>query len=202
MGGPGSGNHCQWWRGTKKAVVEDCLALDIGLLKRRGALRVGASSEDSVRWARGLGQASVVAYETTVPDAAGGVLQLRYTVTPWLTNTPEEYDYAVRLTATRPHFGRLRWWFVCPLAQRGGACNRLVGKLYLPPGRRYFGCRCCHNLTYRSAQQHDKRVDALRGNPTALEALLDGRDDFRGLLLVIKATGKMIQDLGRLAKQA
>ncbi len=34
-------------------------------------------------------------------------------------------------------------------------------KLYLPPGGRYFGCRRCYDLTYESAQQHDKRVDRL-----------------------------------------
>src|SRR5262249_38010382 len=37
----------------------------------------------------------------------------------------------------------------------GGAwrgCERRVGRLYLPPGERAFGCRSCYNLTYRSTQ--------------------------------------------------
>jgi hypothetical protein len=54
----------------------------------------------------------------------------------------------------------------------GQACNRRVGKLYFPPGGRYFGCRHCYCLTYRTVQEHDKRVDALRKNPTALNAIL------------------------------
>jgi pyruvate-formate lyase-activating enzyme len=40
-----------------------------------------------------------------------------------------------------------------------------VAKLYLPPGSRYFGCRHCHNLTYQSCKEHDKRVDALAKLP-------------------------------------
>jgi hypothetical protein len=61
--------------------------------------------------------------------------------------------------------------------------------LYLPPGGRYFGCRVCYRLTYRSAQEHDKWVDALRRNP---EALLVALEDPKALgtgqlLLAIKA---------------
>ena len=48
-----------------------------------------------------------------------------------------------------------------------------MGKLYLPPGARYFGCRRCHELTYRSCQEHDGRVSALRRNPEQLAAILD-----------------------------
>jgi hypothetical protein len=44
-----------------------------------------------------------------------------------------------------------------------------VRKLYLPPDGRYFGCRHCYRLTYRSVQEHDKRVDALIRNPGAFE---------------------------------
>jgi hypothetical protein len=46
-----------------------------------------------------------------------------------------------------------------------------VGKLYLPPHCRYFGCRHCHDLTYTSCQQHDKRVDFLRRNPEVLQSM-------------------------------
>jgi hypothetical protein len=67
---------------------------------------------------------------------------------------------------------------------------RRVGKLYLPPGERYFGCRCCHRLTYRSVQEHDKRVDWLRKHPEELAAIVAdpkaNLSDSR-LLLAIKA---------------
>jgi hypothetical protein len=32
-------------------------------------------------------------------------------------------------------------------------CGRRVGKLYLPPGGKYFGCRHCYNLTYTSSNE-------------------------------------------------
>jgi hypothetical protein len=31
-----------------------------------------------------------------------------------------------------------------------------VGKLYLPPGGSYYGCRHCHRLTYTSSQESGK----------------------------------------------
>ncbi len=48
---------------------------------------------------------------------------------------------------------RARWWFACPLVVNGRACGRRVRMLYLPPNGRYFGCRGCHDLTYRSCQE-------------------------------------------------
>ncbi|MGO8691868.1 MAG: hypothetical protein ACLQLG_19775 [Thermoguttaceae bacterium] len=62
----------------------------------------------------------------------------------------------IPLQGTFPALGGLRLWFTCPLNASGVPCNRRVGKLYLPPGVRYFGCRHCHNLTYRSSQEAHK----------------------------------------------
>jgi hypothetical protein len=62
--------------------------------------------------------------------------------------------------------------------------------LYLPGRARYFGCRHCHDLTYQSAQEHDKRVDALRKNPAEVEAILErGKENLLSakVLLAIKA---------------
>jgi hypothetical protein len=56
----------------------------------------------------------------------------------------------------------LRWWFVCPLIGQGRTCARRVGKLYLPPGSRYFGCRHCHELTYTSCQESRKHDSLFR----------------------------------------
>jgi hypothetical protein len=92
-------------------------------------------------------------------------------------------------STTRLHRGGLLWWFLCPVPLGRGCCGRRVRKLYLPPGGHYFGCRDCHNLTYRSAQEHDKRVDALRRDRRALRARMN---DLEGLstgelLLALKA---------------
>jgi hypothetical protein len=58
-------------------------------------------------------------------------------------------------------------WFQCPLMVNGSACNRRVGRLYLPPGARFFGCRACHLLSYQSSQtaHRDERMFAQFGLP-------------------------------------
>ncbi len=106
-------------------------------------------------------------------DLADAFVRLSYTWVWTATGQTESADYHVTLTATRPRFEGLRWWFVCPLVIRGRPCGRRVGKLYLPPASRYFGCRTCHDLTYTSAQTHDKRRDFFRRVPhmMALKAL-------------------------------
>lgn len=58
-------------------------------------------------------------------------------------------------TSTVPHFGGVRYWFICP------HCKRRVGKLYKPENKDSFWCRHCHDLTYNSSQTHNQRVDSL-----------------------------------------
>jgi hypothetical protein len=72
------------------------------------------------------------------------------------TNSQVSVDYSVPLATTRPRFGGLRWWFVCPLQVGDAPCGRRVGKLYLPPAGPYFGCRHCHDLTYTSCRESHK----------------------------------------------
>ena len=45
-------------------------------------------------------------------------------------------------------------------------------KLYMPPGASDFACRACHNLTYESVKEHDKRVDFYLSYPGAIRAAL------------------------------
>jgi hypothetical protein len=82
-----------------------------------------------------------------------------------------------------------RWSFICPLIVNGRPCGRRVGKLYLPPSARYFGCRHCHGLTYTSAQTHDMRVDALRRDPALLAAMMNDPEahSLGNLALLLKA---------------
>ena len=78
-------------------------------------------------------------------------------------------NYTVGAVSTSPTYGGRRWWWLCPLNHRArGACNRRVGKLYLPSGASYFGCRHCYELSYTSAQEHDPRVSRLANDPMAL----------------------------------
>jgi hypothetical protein len=160
MGGAGSGNHYHWWRPSKKTVVEDCRSLDANRWMREGILKAGVYRSGS--WARfrdkeHTEQTSSIDYEVNTQEVPP-LVRLSYT----LTKSKEAIDYRIRLVTTSLRFGGLRWWFICPLVINGRSCGRRVGKLYLPPGGGYFGCRRCYNLTYTSCQESHKYDSAFR----------------------------------------
>jgi hypothetical protein len=103
-------------------------------------------------------------------------LEMAYSITDRQTKESENFDYRIDLTTTPCHFGGKRYWLICPLVKNNRPCLRRVGKLYLPPNGKYFGCRHCYNLTYKCQKEHDKTIDALRKNPVLLEARLIGGD--------------------------
>jgi hypothetical protein len=150
MGGPGSGNSYNWRRGSKKSVVEACLSLDANRLTREGILKTGVHLSGTWRWKYRSGRECTIGYEVCTAGPAAPWARLHYSV----SGLPVDFRY--NLTTTRPRFGGLRWWFLCPLGGRGPVCGRRVGKLYLPAGGLYFGCRRCHDLTYTSCQESGK----------------------------------------------
>lgn len=146
MGGLGSGKS--GWRHT----VEGCLTLDANLWMRKGVLAPGRLSSGSWMWSNSYTEEKIasIGYEVNTLDKHNPVCRLYYK----RTNTGEEkIETVIKLVTTTPHFGGLRWWFICPLIVRGRACWRRVGKLYLPNGAKYFGCRHCYNLTYTSCNE-------------------------------------------------
>ena len=154
MGGPGSGSHYHWWRRGKKTTVEDCLSLDALRWTRKGILQAGTRQTGRWIWQYRGGRECCIGYEVEAGVAGLGYVRLSYTTDRG--GGKESSTYVIRLTATRPRFGGLRWWFVCPLVVHGWPCELRVGKLCLPPGCRYFGCRTCYALTYTSSQQSHK----------------------------------------------
>jgi hypothetical protein len=54
------------------------------------------------------------------------------------------YVQQITLVSTFSNIEGLIKWFICP------ACQRRVGKLYLPAGELVFLCRKCHDLAYRA----------------------------------------------------
>jgi hypothetical protein len=156
MGGPGSGAHNKWWRASKKDVVEDCPTLDANRLTREGILKEHVLATGGWRWTYRSGGSFTVSYYVDTADMESPSVRLSYTWVWTSTREQESASYRVLLTTTRPRFGGLRWWFVCPLRVDGRECSRRVGKLYLPPRDRYFGCRHCYELTYTSCQESHK----------------------------------------------
>lgn len=146
MGGFGSGD---WYRFSRKETVENCLHLDVRRLARDGALARSASG--SIGWSdkrtgKPLGS---IGFRLLAQGGDQPLLWLHYRF-----GEAENIELPIRLQTTRPHRGGCRWWFTCPLIVGGVACGRRVAKLYLRG--RYFGCRHCHGLTYRSCQQAHK----------------------------------------------
>lgn len=144
MGGYGSGKH---WYECAKRTVESCFALDVNWMTREGIFDPDGSPAGAIRWFndRTGQETSSIGYEL---NASERWLRLHYQ----RVSVHEKMDYKVGLATTQLPWAGSRWWFVCALTCNGQFCGRRVGKLYLPPGGRYFGCRHCYDLTYASCQ--------------------------------------------------
>ena len=144
MGGYGSGR----WR-IRKIAVEECLFLDINQARRSGL--IGKSQipvfVKSSSFPCGK-KAAMITFSLDESNEYRPILTLKYAVDQ--EGKRKRIREPVPLQTTRLFSGGDRWWFTCPL------CARRVGKLYLPPGGIYFGCRHCHDLTYRSCQESHK----------------------------------------------
>jgi hypothetical protein len=170
----------------KKTTVEECLSLDAGRLVRMGVLANTGCGGASLTWSNRFGEQTL-----SVPywaDYRAGRPILHLFVAP--PGSTEAVDEKVPLENTRPHFGGQRWWFLCPLVKNGEPCERRVRKLYRSPSTWYFGCRTCMDLTYRSVQEHDKRVDRLVRHFYEIPAALESKDPLK-VFLACKAYGKL-----------
>jgi hypothetical protein len=115
-------------------------------------------------------------------------IRLSYTVTIGGEKVDRNYPVLMSTTPSNlPSNAGWRWWFVCPLTVNGQSCFRRVGVLYSHSG--WFGCRHCHNLTYRSCKESDSRVSRLASGLLDLNQLRDG--NFSDMLLALKAWDKI-----------
>jgi hypothetical protein len=143
MGGFGSG------RTGGCPTVEDGLTLDLGQLIRQCRVMPEQHVSGSLVWTRtrtGERVASI-GYEAWMLDPDRSWIRLQYTRTGRRDGATLASDYQVQLTTTRPRFGGLRWWFICPLTGRRAA------KLHLPGGAHRFACRQAYRLAYRSQRE-------------------------------------------------
>lgn len=157
MGGYGSGRR---WTYSKKVTVEDSRSLNISKLHRDGLLKPGCYNLTWTNTGTGekTGSISYALQRGQEGDPEG---TLYMTLNYQLGKEKIPVAEPIKLEATRPNFGGVRYWFTCPLIVNGRPCNRRAGRLHLISGCQYFGCRNCLNLTYTSRQTHDKRFDHL-----------------------------------------
>ena len=145
MGGWGSG---EWIRDSKKSTVEDCRAiLDINRIARTTGVQPGSFGELSrSAWLQLKPWTVKYIVHEAGDERQFGVIYRCY---------GKSISYGIRLESTLVRAGGIRWWFNCPLTVGKHRCGRRSAKLYLHG--RYFGCRNCHDLTYRSCQQTKQR---------------------------------------------
>ena len=96
-------------------------------------------------------EVALIGYEASLTDPKDARMRLHYTTTRWHDGSKVASDYRVSLTTTQPHFGGVRWWFICPLS------GRRTRTLYLPNGATRFASRQAYRLPYQS--QRDSRLD-------------------------------------------
>jgi hypothetical protein len=140
----------RWYCG-KKDTVEDCRTVSIAFLKKHDyfcGYRYGL-----ITWTNWQGEQAASIGVTVCTTDGESYARFQYTNTRRSTGEKTECDYQVQLVTTPCHLSGVRWWFICPLSRNGVPCGRRVGKLYLPPGGRYYGCRHCHNLSYESRNE-------------------------------------------------
>jgi len=134
----------------KKDTVEDCRSVSIAFLNKHGYLSPQCCQSGGISWKNCYDE------ETASMGIAVSMIEgeryarFQYTITDRHSGEKTDYDYKVSLTTTLCNFGGVRYWFICPLSLNGVYCGRRVGKLYLGPGGRYYGCRHCYDLSYES----------------------------------------------------
>ena len=174
---------------SSRKTVSECKTIDVFWLNKHDYF--SGYKSGGIEWKRGGKVTSSIGIEVNVLSAGdrrfrstadnpavsnfpdNSYMRLYYTQTNRFTGEKTELDYKVKLVTTPCNLGGVRYWFICSLVVDGKSCLRRVGKLYLPPGGKYFGCRHCYDLTYESckksgsfhyenAEKHAKRMRKIR----------------------------------------
>jgi hypothetical protein len=186
----------------RRLTVEECYAVEIGNLVRAGAFEAKRGVTCSYVWNDSLGNPTSSIKFRVFSDQTGALAVHFYHRVPATLSTPQRIQHQIaQLTTTDCHFGGMRRWFRCSLISDGYPCKRRVRTLYSTPREKLFGCRQCHNLTHRSAQEHDKRIDWPLKQPAEefIRALSTGT--LRQRLLASRASTKLFERLARKANR-
>jgi hypothetical protein len=189
-------------RWTTRLTVESCLSLEIGDLVRAGAFEVEPGTRCSTAWNDDAGVPISSITFRVLPDYSGALaIHFEHQV-PATSCTPERIQrQIVRLTLTKCNFGGIRFWFRCPQIRGNYPCKRRIRIIYSTPRERLFGCRECHYLTYRSAQEHDQRIDSLLRLPAAEFTQILETGTNRQKLLAVHASTTLLLRMQRKAQK-
>jgi hypothetical protein len=146
MGGFGSG------RKSLRPAFEASLRIDLSTPHVKALVDRHEAVSGRWTWSSGGQTIGAVRYAFIPLGEASAKLMLGYVV----AGTP--VTQTIALATIRPHYGGLRWWFVCPAFASQGT-RRLVRCICMPAGASSFASRAAHRLNYQS--QKDSR-DLLR----------------------------------------
>jgi hypothetical protein len=140
MGGMGSGRI----GGFGSATTNDLQKIDLAWMRREGILKPGCSG--SMTWSRGGHRTAEIRYEVRHHG-----LRVYYRVTPY-AGAPFTVDETIPFAFSAQPFGGQKTWFSCP------ACRRRASTLF---GGRYFRCRRCHGLKFKSQYEapYDRAIE-------------------------------------------
>jgi len=126
-------------RSSERIFVEECGVLDVAELPR--PVIPPEPDPEEARWHKFM-------YPNGRPNPSVGVSSL------WADG---QRTYAsIKLTTTIPHFGGVRYWYVCP------QCRRRVRKLYTTDADRVYACRHCWGLAYECQHRKSARQKFFR----------------------------------------
>ena len=154
--------NCFSGRRGGRPLVEHGWKLDLAICMRKGLFRQGLHVAGPMRWklVHTDQVTAKISYEANLIHPAAAWVRLHYRSVATSSGATTEWDYRVQLTTTRPNFGGLRWWFICPIT------GTRVRVLYLPfKGKTVFASRQASGLAYRSQRitTEERAVDlALR----------------------------------------
>ena len=151
----------------KGKVVIDTPSIVVGELFRRGRPReaplvIRRESEGA------LIETQLTAFEDHIECIFGRSLR----------GAPQEVQYTVPVSWTRPNYGGRRPWFHCP----SQPCQRRVGRLFLTGA--YFLCRQCAGVRYASQDEPLPSYARRAERASAIRARLGGSTDFPLVVVV------------------
>jgi hypothetical protein len=187
---------------TTRLTVEECHSVDIAQLVRADAFKADPQTLSSVTSNDSHGKLVWGVTFRIFPDRSGAMaIHFYHPIQACSGNPAWIRQQIVQITTTKCNFGGVRRWFKCSLVKDGHLCKRRVRTLYSTPREQLFGCRECHNLTYRSAQTHDKRIGLLLKLPIEQfnKALATGT--LRQRLLAVRASTARLLRMQRTAER-
>jgi hypothetical protein len=135
-------------RAGRRLTVEECTSMD--------AITLASLSWSSPRDWTDPDSSLSYSFSRILCEPDWMVFRVEYERHCTATKQPQRGAFPLCVSGSQTRFGGTRWRFLCPIDVRGDWCHRSVSRLYLRPGGRIFGCRHCHQLSYKSRQSSRK----------------------------------------------